>query len=356
MALPDTMAGVQLTGHRDLDKLVWNEAIPLPRPGPGEALVKIAAAGVNNTDINTRVGWYAREDAEEEGGGWSGALSFPLIQGADVCGEVVAFASDGGADGGDIGGDIALGMRVTCATNQPDPTPGAPYGVRVIGSEFDGAFAQYCRVPIRHLYDVSASPLTDIEIAALPCAHGTAYNLVSRATVGADDRVLVTDASSGVGMAAVELAKLRGAHVTGLASAAKHDAVRRASVDAVLDRSATPPAGGFTVVIDLVGGPGWTGFIEALVPGGRYGIVGAMVAADLRTIYLNDLTMFGCTHTPGEVFAELVALINGGRINPLVSKTYDLADIATAQTEFAAKTHPGKLVLIPPAASRTAKK
>ena len=94
MALPDTMAGVQLTGHGDLDKLVWNEAIPLPRPGPGEALVKISAAGVNNTGVNTRVGCYAREDAEEEGGGWSGALSFPLIQGADVCGEVVALASD----------------------------------------------------------------------------------------------------------------------------------------------------------------------------------------------------------------------------------------------------------------------
>jgi alcohol dehydrogenase len=344
MAISDAMAGVQLTGHGGPEKLVWNEAIPVPRPGPGEALVKVSAAGVNNTDINTRVGWYAKEDADEDGGGWAGALPFPLIQGGDLCGKVVAL--------GPNAGNITIGMRVTCATNQPTPGAQATRGNRVIGSEFDGAFAQYCLVPAHQLYDVTASPLTNIEIAALPCAHGTAMNLVSRSGVGADDRVLVTGASGGVGMAAVELAKLRGGHVTGIASATKQDAVRAAGADAVLDRDATPLAGAFTVVIDLVGGPAWTGFIEALEPGGRYAISGAiagpMVEADLRTIYLNDLTFFGCTYTPADVFAELVTLINDGRIKPLVSKTYDLADIATAQMDFAAKTYPGKLVLIPP--------
>jgi alcohol dehydrogenase len=80
-----------LVGHGGTDKLVWNEAIPTPRPGPGEALVKVLAAGVNNTDINTRIGWYSKEiihstedaepDADVEAGGWAGALSFPLIQG-----------------------------------------------------------------------------------------------------------------------------------------------------------------------------------------------------------------------------------------------------------------------------------
>ena len=102
MPIPEVMQGVQLVGHGGPEKLVWNPAIPVPVPGPGEALVRVLAAGVNNTDINTRLGWYAREvtgatdsvggEAGIEAGGWAGALRFPLIQGGDLCGEVVALA------------------------------------------------------------------------------------------------------------------------------------------------------------------------------------------------------------------------------------------------------------------------
>lgn len=352
--IPKTMKAVQLVGHGGPEKLVWNEAVPTPQPGRGGALVKVLAAGVNNTDINTRIGWYSKaagestEDtspgAEIEPGGWAGALRFPLVQGADLCGEIVAL--------GEGVTNLALGMRVTCPTNQPNPTPERPTAIQVIGSEFDGAFAQYCAVPAAQLYDVTESPLTDVEIAALPCAHGTALNLLTRARVEQGDRVLVTGASGGVGLAAVELAKMKGAKVVGVASPAKQDAVRAAGAVAVLGREETPEAGAFTVAIDLVGGPGWSGVIEALVPGGRYAVSGAIagpiVEADLRTIYLNDLTLYGCTYTPAEVFAELVRLINAGRIKPLVSKTYALAEIAAAQADFAAKTYPGKLVLVPP--------
>ena len=354
MALPKTMKGVQLTGHGGPEKLVWNDAIPLPRPGAGDALVKVLAAGVNNTDINTRIGWYAKDitesteganpNADVEAGGWSGALSFPLIQGSDLCGEVVAL--------GESVTNVRLGMRVTCPTNQPNPTADAPTRFLAIGSEFDGAFAQYCVVPAHQLHDVSGAPLTDIEIAAIPCAHGTAFNLLSRAAVLAGDQVLVTGASGGVGLAAVELAKLRGAHVTALASRNKVDAVRTAGADAVLDRDTPLDGGAFTVAIDVVGGTGWSGVINALKPGGRYAtsgaIAGPIVEADLRTIYLNDLTIYGCSFTSHAVFSELIALVNGGHVKPLVSKTYPLSDICKAQEVFSAKKLPGKIVLIPP--------
>lgn len=354
MSVPRLMKGVQLTGHGGPEKLVWNEAIPTPHPGPGEALVRVLAAGVNNTDINTRIGWYSKEvtestdavepDADIAAGGWSGALSFPLIQGADLCGEVVAL--------GEGVTNVAVGMRVTCPTNQPNPTEDAPTRFLAIGSEFDGAFAQYCVVPAVQLHDVSAAPLEDVEIGAIPCAYGTAFNLLSRAQVGAGDRVLVTGASGGVGLAAVELAKLKGARVVGLAGGSKQDAVRAAGADEVLDRNITPEPRAFTVAIDVVGGTGWAGVIESLVPGGRYAtsgaIAGPLVEADLRTIYLNDLTLYGCTFTPHQVFAELVDLVNAGRVRPLISKTYPLIEIGAAQEDFAAKKYPGKLVLIPP--------
>ncbi len=354
MTLPKTMQGVQLTGHGGPDMLVWNDAIPVPDPGPGEVLVQVAAAGVNNTDINTRLGWYAKEvsgatdavdtDGGVESGGWSGALSFPLIQGADLCGTVVAL--------GDGVEDLALGTRVICPTNQPEPTPDAPTRFRAIGSEYDGAFAQFCKVPAHQLHDVSASPLTDIELAAIPCAFGTAINLLRRAGLGPGDHVLITGASGGVGLAAVQLAKAIGARVTGVTGASKREAVMDAGADCVIDRNDTPEPQGFTMVADVVGGPGWPALIEALKPGGRYAVCGAIagpiVEADLRTIYLNDLTIFGSTYTPHDVFAELVAMVSAGKIRPTISKTYPLRNIAEAQEDFSTKTFPGKLVLIPP--------
>jgi len=101
----------------------------------------------------------------------------------------------------------------------------------------------------------------------------------------------------------------------------------------------------------VVGGSGWQDRLAALRPGGRYATAGAvagpMVQGDLRTVYLNDLTLYGATHQPREVFAGLVTIINTARIRPVVSNIYPLRDIARAQADLAAGRYPGKLVLIP---------
>ncbi|MFN3327164.1 MAG: zinc-binding dehydrogenase, partial [Bryobacteraceae bacterium] len=205
-------------------------------------------------------------------------------------------------------------------------------------------------VKARHLHDVSASPLTDIEIGAMPCAYGTAENLLSRAEVATGERVLVTGASGGVGLAAVQLALLRGAEVTAQCSPAK-SAPLRALGAAILPREAAPPARAFDVVVDVIGGDGFQARLDALRPGGRYATSGAvggpLVSGDLRSVYLNDLTLSGATHQPREVFARLVSIINSGRVRPVVSKTYPLRDIAQAQADLAAGRYPGKLVLVP---------
>lgn len=339
MAVPAMMSGVQLTHHGGPEALVWRDDIPVPRPGADEVLVRVLAAGVNMTDINTRVGWYGSED---RAAGWSGGLHFPRIQGSDLCGRIVALGQ--GVDG------LPLGARVICPTNQHEPTDDNPIAFVSIGSEFDGAFAQYCLVKARHLHDVSASPLSDIEVGAMPCAYGTAHNLLTRASVAVGERVLITGASGGVGLAAVQLATLRGAEVTGQCSLSK-SAPLRALNAGVIARDASLPAKAFDVVIDLVGGDGWQDRLDALRPGGRYAtsgaVAGPMVKGDLRRIYLNDLTIFGATQQPPEVFAGLVTIINTARIRPLVSNTYPLRDIAVAQADLAAGRYPGKLVLIP---------
>ncbi|MDP2737510.1 MAG: zinc-binding dehydrogenase, partial [Pseudorhodobacter sp.] len=174
--------------------------------------------------------------------------------------------------------------------------------------------------------------------------------LLTRARLAVGERVLVTGASGGVGLAVVQLAGLRGAEVTGQCSLGKAAVVRAAGA-ASLSRDSAPKAQSFDVVIDVVGGPDWQDRLTALRPGGRYAtsgaVAGPMVQGDLRTVYLNDLTLLGSTHQPREVFAGLVTIINTARLRPVVSQTYPLRDIARAPADLAAGRYPGKLVLVP---------
>ncbi|NEK24933.1 zinc-binding dehydrogenase [Sulfitobacter sp. JBTF-M27] len=351
--VPEVMSGVYLTRHGGPDALEWRDDIPVLLPGPGQVLVKVLAAGVNNTDINTRVGWYSSdvssstedvdEDDEIEAGGWAGALQFPRIQGGDICGTVVVV--------GDGVTSVEPGARITSQINIPRPTSDNPFAYVALGSELDGAFAEFCLLQEDEIFDVSASPLSNEEIAAIPCGFGTAFNLLSRAGVGTGQRVLITGASGVVGLAAVQLADLLGAQVTGIAADEKAETVRRAGAVEVLPRSATPPAQGFDAVIDVVAGEAWPDLIRALKPGGNYAVSGAiagpMVEADLREIYLTDITIHGCSFMSRETFLDLVDLMIAGRVKPTIAKTYPLRDIGRAQADFLAKKHAGKLILLP---------
>ena len=350
---PNVMSGVYLTRHGGADALEWRDDILVPSPGRGQILVMVLAAGVNNTDINTRVGWYSSgvsgstedvgEDDDIEAGGWAGAVGFPRIQGGDLCGRVVAV--------GDGVTSVELGARVTSQINIPRPTPDNAFAYVALGSELDGAFAQYCLLQEDEIFDVSASPLSDEEIAAIPCGFGTAYNLLTRSGVREGQKVLITGASGVVGLAAVQLAALRGAQVTGIAGEEKAEAVRRAGAIEVLPRSATPPALEFDAVIDVVAGEVWSDLIRALKPGGNYAVSGAIagpiVEADLREIYLADITIHGCSFMSREVFSGLVKLVIEGRVKPTIAKIYPLRDIAQAQSDFQSKKYAGKLILLP---------
>lgn len=167
--------------------------------------------------------------------------------------------------------------------------------------------------------------------------------------------MLITGASGGVGSAAVQLAKRRGAEVVALCPAAKADEVRALGADRVLERGADlltePGRNSVDAVIDMVGGPGFPALLDVLRPGGRYACAGAIAGPicelDLRTLYLKDLTLFGCTFQEDEVFENLIRYIEAGEIRPVVARSYPLAEIAQAQRDFLSKKHTGKLVLIP---------
>ncbi len=354
------MCGVVLTGHGGLDRLEYRDDLPTPAPGSGEVLVRVAAAGVNNTDINTRIGWYSKAvtEATDAGGSgsdgsevidaadasWTGApLVFPRIQGADATGTIEAVGA--GVD------EARIGERVLCRSVSDTGTEPGAYESWTLGSERDGAFAQYVAVPAVDAYVVDTA-LSDVELAALPCAYSTAEGMLHRIDLGAE-RVLITGASGGVGGAAIQLAKLRGAEVVAVASASKFEQVRSFGADAVVDRgrplSEQVEAGSFDVVVDLVAGPSWPSLLDVLRRGGRYitagAIAGPIVELDVRTLYLRDLTLAGSTHQPEQVFADLVAHVNSGALRPIVAATYPLAEIRAAQERFLAKDFVGKIVL-----------
>jgi NADPH:quinone reductase-like Zn-dependent oxidoreductase len=361
MTLPSEMHAVWLTGLGGLEKLEYRTDVPVPQAKDGEVLIRVAAAGVNNTDINTRIGWYSKavsdatnnagttgfENASNDDAGWAGtALSFPRIQGADICGYIVA-----------VGTGVAparIGQRVIVRSMMPRPEPDRAYECWTMGSECDGGFAQFTCAPARETYAVN-SRWSDAELASIPCAYSTAENMLHRAQLG-PERVLVTGASGGVGSAAVQLAKCRGAHVIALCSPAKAQEVLDLGADQVIDRNAdiglVLGEGSVDVVIDLVGGDQWPSLLGVLRRGGRYAVAGAIagpiVPLDLRTLYLKDLTLLGCTFQEDAVFANLIARIEADEIRPVVAKTYPLRDIAMAQVDFLDKAHTGKLVLVPP--------
>ena len=350
---PPSMQALLLTGHGGPEQLVY-AVVPTPAPAPGEVLVRLYGAAVNNTDINLRVGWYSKSvtgstattpaaEPTSADAGWAGnALSFPRIQGADGAGTIAGVGP--GVD------PARLGERVLI-----DPILRDGDAARYFGSDTPGAFAQYTTVPTANAVRITTT-WNDAEIASFPCSYLAALHLVTRARVSRGQRVLITGGSGGVGTAAVQWALARGASVVAVADPTKTSALRALGVTEVIGRDTDPAAhygaDAFDVVLDVVGGAMFSALLTVLRPGGQYATAGAIagpvVALDLRTLYLKDLTLHGCTIPPAPLFGQLVAAVEDGTLQPLVAATYPLHALAAAQEAFLRKQHVGKMVLTIP--------
>jgi NADPH:quinone reductase-like Zn-dependent oxidoreductase len=354
------MEAVVLTGHGGLDKLQYRTDFPVPDPGPDEVLIEVSTCGVNNTDINTRTGWYAgrvktgltKEIGLSGAPEMIGAAStrFPRIQGADAVGRIVA-----------VGLEVAasrVGERVLVDPCVRDRSlPKTAQGICYFGTERDGGFAQYATIPSENACAIK-SDLDDVSLASFACSYSTAEEMLVRARLAPHETVVITGASGGVGSAAIQLAKLRGACVIAVASAEKQESVRAVGADLFISRQAPELSRAVAnlvgkdavqVVADVAGGTGFGSLLRILARSGRLTTAGAIsgpiAEIDLRHIIYKDLEIHGITNPQAETFGRVVTYIERGRLKPLVSRVFDLKHLAKAQRAFLDKNHVGKFVI-----------
>ncbi len=351
--MTELMNAVILTGFGGPEKLVYTQ-VPKPIPQQGEVLIKVGACSVNNTDINTRTGWYGAKDNFSEilqdtkenelnsASCWTQkSINFPRIQGADIVGKVIAI-------GEKVDSEL-LDRRVVVDSwiRSEDPKH-----YQYIGSELDGGFAEYTVVPATNVYPINSS-LSDVELATFPCSYSTAENMLTKGRITAQDIVVITGASGGVGSALIQLSKIRGAKVIAIVSANKEQFAKDIGADYVYRRDDSLESNlanhQITVALDVVGGDYFNLILKALKSRGRYISCGAignpMVSLDLRDLIYKDLEMIGATRLESEVFQRLVGYLEKGLLKPLVAKVFHLSEIKEAQQFFQTKGFFGKVVI-----------
>ena len=351
--MTELMNAVILTGFGGPEKLVYTQVLK-PIPKQGEVLIKVGACSVNNTDINTRTGWYAAQDNFSEilqdrkkndsdsSSCWTqNGTEFPRIQGADIVGQIVAI--------GEKVDSKLLQKRVIVDSwiRSQDPN-----NYQYVGSELDGGFAEYTVIPATNVYPINSS-LSNVELATFPCAYSTAENMLTKGKITKEDIVVITGASGGVGSALIQLSKVRGAKVIAIVSANKEQFTQDVGADYVYLRDDSLESNlanhQITVALDVVGGNYFNLMIKALEPRGRYVSCGAIanpiVTLDLRDLIYRDLEMIGATRLEPDVFQRLVGYLEKDLLKPLVAKVFSLSEIKDAQDYFKSKNFFGKVVV-----------
>lgn len=328
-ALPATMRFVAMSGPGG-PEVLHIDTMPVPRPGPSDVLVHVAAAGVNRPDLLQRQGKYAPPPGAS-----------PIL-GLEIAGTVVAVGRD--ARRWQIGDEVCALLA-------------------------GGGYAEYSLAPAPQCLPIPGS-LSFIEAAGIPETFFTVWtNLFQRARLMAGETVLIHGGSSGIGTTAIQLARAFGARVfTTAGSAAKCAACRDLGAELAIDYRAddfvpavTAATGGrgVDVILDMVGGPYVPRNIAALAVEGRLVQIafmqGSRIEVDLQPLMLKRLTLTGSTLRPrsvaqkGAIARELEAMVwprlHDGTVRPIISRTFPLDHAAEAHRTLAASTHIGKLIL-----------
>ncbi|MCZ6602889.1 MAG: zinc-binding dehydrogenase, partial [Planctomycetota bacterium] len=328
--------------------LLW-EDLPDPEPKADEALVEVKACGVNHLDLWLRKGVPGHR------------YPLPMIPGNDIAGVVRKVGSTvkefKAGDEVIVAPGISCGKCTACA--QGDDHLCRWYGI--IGEHRDGGYAELVSVPGGNLLS-KPQGISFKEAAAFPLVFLTAWHMiVDRAGVREGEDVLVHAAGSGVGSAAIQVARLRGAHVLATAgSDEKLDRAKELGATHLIDyrkedfadrvREITHKRG-VDVIIDSVGKDTWPGNIKSLAKGGRLVFCGATsgwdVTTDVRRVFFKGLSILGSTMgTRGEL-REVLAHLASGRLEAVVDSVLPLEQAREAHRKLEAREAFGKIILEP---------
>jgi NADPH:quinone reductase-like Zn-dependent oxidoreductase len=323
--------------------------LPDPEAGPGRVVVRVRAVALNHLDIWVRKGWPGL------------ALPMPHVLGADVAGIVEAVGP--GVEGVKAGDEVVLNPGVSCGRCEPCLSGRdnlcRRYGI--LGEHVPGGYAERVPVPAANVLP-KPRRLSFEEAACVPLVFLTAWHaLVARARVRAGETVLVHAAGSGVGSAAVQIAKLLGARVfatagsdakvaKALALGADH-AVNYEKEDFLAAVKGLTGRRGVDVVFEHTGKATWERSLLSLVSGGRLVTVGATTGfdpvTDLRHVFYRQLSVLGSTMgSKGELF-EVLRFVEEGRLRPVLDRALPLAEAARAQELLSRREQFGKIVLVP---------
>jgi NADPH:quinone reductase-like Zn-dependent oxidoreductase len=328
--------------------------VPVPAPGPHEVQVRVSATSLNHIDVWMRRGLPALH------------LALPHVSGGDVCGTVSELGAGvvAGQGGVDVGTRVVLnpglscGRCVACLGGRDHFCP----DFRMLGEQTWGGHAEYVVVPAANLVPVPRAevPLDDAEIAAVPITFITAWQmLVDRAQIRQGETVLVLAAGSGVGSAAIQIAKLWGARVIATASTAEKLAKARAlGADEVINHAESELVAevkrltnrrGADIVVEHVGAATFPKSVVACAKGGRIVTCGATdgyePVLNLRHVFWRQLSILGSTLASKSRLFEIMALVGAGRLKPVVHAVLPLADIAEGHRLIESRAAFGKIVL-----------
>ncbi len=345
------MKAVVFHEHGDPDVLKY-EDVPDPKVGFGEVLVKIRASGCNYNDIWARRGMPGMK------------VIFPHIAGSDFAGEVAEVGP--GAGGVQVGDKVVLHPGLSCRKCE-QCTSGREYFCRsfkIYGFEtgpLDGAHAEYAKVPDVNLIPMP-SRLSFEEAASVPLVFLTAWHmLVTRAGLTSTDDVLVLGAGSGVGSAAVQIAKLFGARVIATAGDERKlqrakelgadEVINHSSQDIVAETKRLTGKRGVSLVFEHVGKATWEKSILSMAYGGRLVTCGATTGhdatTDLRHVFWKQLSILGSHQGSKAETVKIMNLVQAGKLRPVVDRVMPLREAAEAQRLMERREHFGKIVLTP---------
>lgn len=342
------MRAVFFREHGGVEKLEYGY-LPKPTPGPGEVLIQVKACALNHLDLWTRQGMPGVK------------IPIPHVLGCDIAGEVEKLGH--GVRGISLRQKVLIAPGISCGRCHWCRTGWDSLcdHYRIMGFQVDGGYAEYVKAPARNLIPISKK-WTFEEWAAVPLVFLTAWHmLVTRARLKKGETVLIHAGGSGVGSAAIQIAKYLGARVfTTVGSDEKMKRAKALGADEVinyekkdfsLEVKRLNRGRGVDIVFEHIGPSTFQKSLASLARRGRLvtcGVTsGLLVSLDLRFLFVRQLSVFGSYMGGVKELRTVVRLVRKKRLKPVVDQVFPLREARQAQVRMLERKNFGKIILVP---------